>query len=216
VVGAVTAPTTITFSKEMMQMSPSTDDRLMITDARTIRMMTTPVRKVVVDELYRTQSPHTATELENFTGISASAMSYHLRELERVGVIRRADVDAGDGRERPWVPVARNYSIVASDHLTIVDRVLHLDSWLNPMRERMLDVLERRSPVPEANRRENYMVLAVGDLLLTRDEMTEVQNEIDAVWRRFEDVGLSRDPSGDYHRARYMWSCLPLEPGEHD
>ena len=197
-------------------MSPSTDDRLMITAPRTIRMMTTPVRKVVVDELYRTQRPHTATELAAFTGISASAMSYHLRELESVGVIRRTDVDAADGRERPWAAAARNYSIVSSEKLTIVDRVLHLDSWLNPMRERMLDVLERRSAVPEANRQENYMVLAVGDLLLTREEMTEVQAEIDAVWRRFEDIGLSRDPSEHYHRARYMWSCLPQDPGEGD
>jgi DNA-binding transcriptional ArsR family regulator len=71
-----------------------------LTDPRAIRALAHPARLAVIDELY-TGRQLTATECAAIAGLSPSAMSYHLRSLERFGIVERAE-GAGDGRERPW------------------------------------------------------------------------------------------------------------------
>lgn len=190
-------------------------DRLMISDPRAVRSISRPIRLAALDELYRTQRDTTATELATLTGITASAMSYHLRELESHGAIVRSD-ETADGRERPWRAAARNYSLVGSDDPSVVDRTILVDSRLSPMRDRMLQVLHSRSRVAEEARSEPFMILATGDLLLTADELAELQTRVDQTWRKFEELSASRDESPSYRRARYMWSCLPEHPGSDD
>ncbi|OZD38975.1 hypothetical protein CH252_30910 [Rhodococcus sp. 06-1477-1B] len=203
-------PSTTTFSERGIIVHDP-QDRLMISDPVAVRAITRPVRLAALDELYRTQRHMTATELAAMVGITASAMSYHLRELESFGVIERS-VDGVDGRERPWRAVARNYSLVGSDDPDVVDHTILVDARLTPMRERMLHLLRDRSRIPEAERSEPFMILATGDLLLTRDELAELQNGVDALWRRFEELSAARDDDPQYRRARYMWSCLPEHP----
>jgi DNA-binding transcriptional ArsR family regulator len=71
-----------------------------ITDPRAIRALAHPARLAVIDELYSGREL-TATECAEIAGLSPSAMSYHLRSLERAGIVERAE-SKGDGRERPW------------------------------------------------------------------------------------------------------------------
>jgi DNA-binding transcriptional ArsR family regulator len=71
-----------------------------LTDPRAIRALAHPARLAVIDELYAGREL-TATECAEIAGLSPSAMSYHLRSLERVGIVERAE-STGDGRERPW------------------------------------------------------------------------------------------------------------------
>jgi DNA-binding transcriptional ArsR family regulator len=71
-----------------------------ITDPRAIRALAHPARLSVIDELYSGREL-TATECAEIAGLSPSAMSYHLRSLERAGIVERAE-SKGDGRERPW------------------------------------------------------------------------------------------------------------------
>ncbi|WP_350280640.1 winged helix-turn-helix domain-containing protein [Kribbella sp. HUAS MG21] len=73
---------------------------VVITDPRAIRALAHPARQRVIDELYNGQVL-TATECAELAGLTPSAMSYHLRALEKWGIIERAE-DSGDGRERPW------------------------------------------------------------------------------------------------------------------
>jgi DNA-binding transcriptional ArsR family regulator len=85
------------------------EDAVELTDARAIRAIAHPARLVVIDRLYDGGQPLTATQAAGLAGISASAMSYHLRALERFGIVRRAE--GGDGRERPWVRAAKDLRI---------------------------------------------------------------------------------------------------------
>ena len=62
--------------------------------------MAHPARLAVIDELFAGREL-TATECAEIAGLSPSAMSYHLRALEKVGIVERAEA-TGDGRERPW------------------------------------------------------------------------------------------------------------------
>ena len=72
----------------------------MLRDPRAIKALAHPARLAVIDELFAGRRL-TATECGEIAGLSASAMSYHLRALEKWGIVRRSEA-TDDGRERPW------------------------------------------------------------------------------------------------------------------
>jgi DNA-binding transcriptional ArsR family regulator len=74
--------------------------RVVLTDPRAIRALAHPARQRIIDELYSGRVL-TATECAEIAGLTPSATSYHLRALERWGIVERAK-DSTDGRERPW------------------------------------------------------------------------------------------------------------------
>jgi DNA-binding transcriptional ArsR family regulator len=187
------------------------DQTLVISDPRAVRAMANPLRMVVVDELYRRQGPATATELAELVGLSPSAMSYHLRAAESTGLIRRGE--STDGRERPWLPAAPSYSLVASAESDAVQRMVLIDSRLTPMRQRMEELLAVRSVrPPDADI--TYMVLRTGQLLLSADEVGRLQDRVMEVFDEFEALSAGRSEEGELRRARYMWSIVPerIEP----
>src|SRR5450759_3410203 len=86
---------------------------LTLTDPRAIRAIAHEARQQVIDELY-SGSVLTATEAAQICGLSPSAMSYHLRALEKWGIVVRDDTSS-DGRERPWRAGANDLSIGRGD-----------------------------------------------------------------------------------------------------
>src|SRR5215475_4228843 len=78
-------------------------------DPGALKALAHPARLAVVDELYQ-GSERTSSELAELTGLTPSAMSYHLRALERWGMVERGDA-RGDGRERPWRAAGRTLSL---------------------------------------------------------------------------------------------------------
>lgn len=85
-----------------------------LTDPKAIRALAHPARLAVLEELASGRQL-TATECAEIAGLSPSAMSYHLRNLERAGIVERAP-STGDGRERPWRS-AGTYVRVETDDL---------------------------------------------------------------------------------------------------
>jgi DNA-binding transcriptional ArsR family regulator len=75
-------------------------DRQRIAGAPGMRAMAHPARLAALQHLMLS-GPATATELGEVVGLTPSAMSYHLRSLEKVGMITTAP-SRGDGRERVW------------------------------------------------------------------------------------------------------------------
>src|ERR1700704_5844802 len=80
--------------------SPARQEMVVLRDPRAIKALAHPARLAVIDEFFAGRRL-TATECAEIAGLSASAMSYHLRALEKWGIIRRSET-TGDGRERPW------------------------------------------------------------------------------------------------------------------
>jgi DNA-binding transcriptional ArsR family regulator len=78
-------------------------------DPGALKALAHPARLAVVDELYQ-GSARTSSELAELTGLSPSAMSYHLRALERWGIVERG-TPREDGRERPWRAAGRTLSL---------------------------------------------------------------------------------------------------------
>lgn len=59
-----------------------------------------PARWRVLTELFDRRETLTATEAAELTGLTPSAMSYHLNQLAKAGFV--TPDDSADGRERPW------------------------------------------------------------------------------------------------------------------
>ena len=80
-------------------------------DPASIKALAHPARLAVIDELFAGREL-TATECAEVAGLSPSAMSYHLRALEKVGIVERAE-STGDGRERPWRAAGSKLSVTS-------------------------------------------------------------------------------------------------------
>ncbi|HEX5402484.1 MAG TPA: helix-turn-helix domain-containing protein [Pseudonocardiaceae bacterium] len=70
-----------------------------ITDARTMRALSHPVRIAIIEAL-TIDGPMTATEVGDYIGESPTTCSFHLRQLAKYGFVEEAG--GGKGRARPW------------------------------------------------------------------------------------------------------------------
>lgn len=87
---------------------------VVITDPVVLRALAHPARQRLINELYGGEVL-TATQASAVVGLSPSATSYHLRALEKVGIVVREEPGA-DGRERPWRASADSLSIRPEAH----------------------------------------------------------------------------------------------------
>lgn len=187
-------------------------ETLRLDDAEQLAVLASPVRFIAFEELFATQVPMTATQLARRTRVSPSSMSYHLRELERVGLVRRA-ARGDDGRERLWEAPALRYDVRLSAVDDPAGRLALVDAYLSPLRARIAAVLERRAragaDADDDAGRSGEQALGMGRLALTRDEMAALQAEVAAVWSRYEEIGWNRGQADDeLVTAHYVWSLL--------
>ncbi|KAB7788984.1 winged helix-turn-helix domain-containing protein [Bifidobacterium leontopitheci] len=73
-------------------------DVFYVRDRHVRRVISHPVRYAALDVMYQCMTPMTASAIARVVGVSPSAMSYHLRQLEKVGIVHRV-AQWGDGRE---------------------------------------------------------------------------------------------------------------------
>ena len=91
------------------QMTGIPEKRKVISDVKAMRALAHPERLAILTFLL-SGPPRTATECSHEVDASASACSYHLRELQRFGFVERAE-PTGDGRTRPWRATAVGFSV---------------------------------------------------------------------------------------------------------
>jgi DNA-binding transcriptional ArsR family regulator len=92
--------------------APRPESRRVVTDVRVLAALAHPARVRLLNHLVEI-GPSTATECATVAGVSPSACSYHLRQLERFGLVERSDPpDGGDGRERWWRAAVTGLSVV--------------------------------------------------------------------------------------------------------
>lgn len=155
----------------------------MLSDAASVRALAHPARLTVIDALYDGQVL-TATECAELAGVTPSAMSYHLRALEKVGLVLRAE-PRGDGRERPWKRAGANLKVdmprsgpdvnasgLAAAELLVVN-ALDLD------RERLLASVRADARLPKGEGIGSHY--ARDTVVLTKAELAEVASAIQDV-----------------------------------
>jgi DNA-binding transcriptional ArsR family regulator len=183
-----------------------------LTDPRAIRALAHPARLAVIDELY-TGRELTATECAEIAGLSPSAMSYHLRSLEKVGIVERAE-STGDGRERPW-RAAGSYlqvdstsggagELAASAALgsTVLRRTVELfDAYL----------ARRSSEPPEWL---DAVEASYGQVWLTADEVKELGEQWLALIEKHRDRKAAGKRPPNARRMRVAVMVFPSDPAE--
>ena len=132
-----------------------------------------------MDELYQGVE-RTASELAVLTGLSPSAMSYHLRALARWGVVEPGEARA-DGRERPWRAAGRSLSLVSDADTAAADVVAA--GYLQQLRDEL-----RRWALVERDESATWRDAAGVSrpyLWLTEDELVTFTTELRALFDKY-------------------------------
>ena len=195
------------------QPAPRYEDLPEVFEVRTrqvLRVISHPLRYAALEELSEKREPRTAAQIAEVFGVSTSAMSYHLRELGKVGIIHRVE-GVRDRRESPWMLSVKRYRIVVSEEPDPDARMKMMSGFLAALRRRVEGMLVRVATGQHKVPREvsTYTIPSTGNLVLTREESIAAQHEIREVWNKCEALSHGRKPSRYEINAVYVWSCLP-------
>lgn len=188
---------------------------VVLSDPKAIRALAHPARLAVLEVLLQ-GGELTATQCAEIAGLSPSAMSYHLRAMERWGLVERATgAAATSARERPWRARGTGLRVESSAPAatTAAEQAL-LVTVLDTDRRAALDFVARQGDESEDWR--DAMSLARSALWLSVEEARELQAELAAVLDRYRG---RRDQSGKQGRGpagtrRVQVSCLVVPTGE--
>lgn len=192
---------------------PRPEKKVEITDPKAIRALAHAARLEVISELYSTQVSRTATELAAQTGLTPSAMSYHLRALQKWGIVAPA-ATAGDARERRWKAAGTDFTInsgggVASPEFAVLD--LELDAYRRRVNAYAKTRDEKRQR-GEAVDGPSSVVLASNLLYLTPAQRTELNDKLFDLLKDYELEDPDQVPEGAVRMAT-MWSMIPDDRG---
>ena len=181
------------------------DDKIVLSDPRAIRALAHPARLAILEALFPGEEL-TATECASLTGLSPSATSYHLKALERWGLIEAGQARA-DGRDRPWK--ARGRSIEVSSQVpreTVLAESAVLETFLDRNRALVAEFLDHQASEPPEWR--DAVDLANGDYWLTAGELAEVSRALRSVLQPYENRRRGSRPD-ESRRVRVMRLIVP-------
>jgi DNA-binding transcriptional ArsR family regulator len=178
-------------------------ESITLRDPQALRALAHPARQRLVNELFGGRVL-TATEAAELVELSPSAVSHHLRALEKWGLARRAPA-TGDGRERPWEGTARALHLEPSGSTGTYALQSMLSSQLNDFRRQLDDFLDERghgSDWPGQG-------MQRGDLWLTADETRDVMARVQEVLDEFDKGRTPHRHPKDSRRMTFLWSLIP-------
>lgn len=179
----------------------------MLTDPRAIKALAHPARLAVIDELFDGREL-TATECAEIAGLSPSAMSYHLRALERWGIVERAE-PSGDGRERPWRAAGDGLYIDSSEpRASAVTESTMASRLVDRTRGDLLDWFARDDRNQHGWR--DITNLVSGLRWLTDDEAEELSEAVKELINKYPRASAIPRPAGA-RRVRVAFITVPTE-----
>lgn len=203
----------IAFMKESLH-DATTDaprDRRVVEDVDAVRALANPHRVAIL--YYLLSGPaRTATECAAEVGGTASACSYHLRELERFGLVERVE-STGDARTRPWRAAAVGFSVGAglfedSPTARAAEMALAGAELVENQRliKRFLD--GRTSIGPEWRSASDFHTF---ELVVTPAELIELNDKIGEVLRAYR-APTRTDAPGDARAVHVIYQAFPRLP----
>jgi DNA-binding transcriptional ArsR family regulator len=162
-----------------------------ITDPRAIRALAHKVRLEVIDELFGSEQTYTATELANSFGLTPSAMSYHLRALEKWGYLVRA-ASVGDARERHWRAAGNRLQVGDNASSSALVSTALLDLTLTSTRARVVAAIRLAGNIA-ANERPP-LEIATAKVALTRAEARDFLAEYAALVEKYRLMRHQQEP----------------------
>ena len=181
-------------------------DKLVVRDAATMRALAHPARITSLERLMR-HGPATATELAEAAGLTPSAMSYHLRLLERAGLISAA-AGRGDGRERVWQSNQQGgWSHDSADDETDEDRAVSLDLMRSTLAVHEMRLAAWMSRAAEPGWLDSGF-FTESTVLATDAEMREIFQKIDDLLHEYAPANRP-DAPGDAITRRAAFRSFP-------
>jgi DNA-binding transcriptional ArsR family regulator len=163
-------------------------------DAASMKAIAHPARYRVIEELYNGREL-TATQAAELCGLTPSAMSYHLRTLERYGLITAGE--SADGRERPWRKAGDDITFANTEGVIGPATAQAILGNVLASVERLL----RRTP---ASGTPWGLTARQGSLRLTDEQATELDRRVGSVLDEFEAAEPSAGPDAPPTRE-YFW-----------
>lgn len=178
---------------------------LNITDPTQLRALAHPARQRLITELYSGEVL-TATRAAELVGLSPSATSYHLRALEKAGIVVR-DESTSDARQRPWRAAAESLSIKPEAHRaagTDASRASLL-GWLTD-----LDTGLDRASRAMATGRQDVGHTSRGRLWLNENEVREIGDRVREIYDEYQGRRRENHPEDTVLWDTYLL-VLPAE-----
>ena len=183
-------------------------DGLRIVDPRVMRALAHPARIEIVEYLNDSGAAVSATEVAGMVGLSPSATSYHLRELAKYGLVEQAP-GRGDGRERLWRGKSHSLRIdpdLGESGAQAASEAL-VDLYLQRDHARALAWLARHAEEPPEWRA--VAALMGQRLLVTVDEMREINDKVRALVEPYQMRKRQADPPAGARRVTVSYSSIP-------
>ncbi|WP_173922117.1 transcriptional regulator [Agromyces sp. Marseille-P2726] len=180
-----------------------------------LKSLAHPLRVRIYDEL-SAYGPLTASGLAERLGESSGSTSYHLRQLERAGLVRE-DTTRGKGRERWWertpgsiaIPDARSLPAGSAERLAVK---LVEDEWYRSRDQNFHEFASEGERVFG----DEWLDVAASDtinLRLTPDQLHGLVTDIDVVLKKYIDA-YKRTPTPGSRPVQIQINAFPLVRGE--
>ena len=180
------------------------DDKIVLSDPRAIRALAHPARLAILEALFPGEEL-TATECASLTGLSPSATSYHLKALERWGIVAAGQPRA-DGRDRPWKATGRSIEVSSDAPRTVLAETAVLSVFLDRNRALAAEFLEHQDEEPPQWR--DTMELTNSDYWLTSGELAEISAALRRVLEPYKQRRRGSRPDGS-RRVRIARLIVP-------
>lgn len=121
---------------------------------------------------------------------------------------------APSGAKQSFAPAAESFSMAVSEQRDSAMRMRVMDGVLKALRMRINGVMEAGAAIPLAERRRQFPFtsMTTGTLLLTRDELMDVQQRINGLLDEYLWLSEQRRGSDYEYQVSYAWSLLPSNP----
>lgn len=186
-----------------------------VVPSASLKSLAHPLRVRIYDEL-SAYGPLTASGLADRLGESSGSTSYHLRQLERTGLIRE-DTTRGKGRERWWertpgsiaIPDARSLPPGSAERLAVK---LVEDEWFRSREQNFHEFVSEGESVFGTE----WLDIATSDtinLRLTPEQLSGLVADIDVVLMKYIDA-YKRTPTPGSRPVQIQINAFPLVRGE--
>ena len=177
---------------------------LEVDDPRALRALAHPARQRIIAELLAGRVM-TATEASELVGLTPSAVSHHLRALERYGIAERAE-GGGDARTRPWRSrvTELNFTPRSAGGAHAVNAVIHAE--LAKLARNVDAVIARAGSNPPGK---DTIGLSATETWLTDGERRDLSERFDAIVHALPDRHSGNAPEGAT-RMSLVVSLVPV------
>lgn len=192
--------------------SSAREQTVVLRDPRAIKALAHPARLAVLDEFFAGRRL-TATQCAEIAGLSASAMSYHLRALEKWGIIRRSE-GTGDGRQRPWEAAGDRLAVDSAEpRASAAGEAMLVARLLDRQRAETLAYLASQEAGSDWY---DAMSISSSTYWLTHAEAVKLSEQMADLLGAFDGRRSGSTPPPDSRRVRVSWNLVPVarDPAE--